>query len=109
VFIDDVVSAVEKVIDRRDVLSGEALNIASGRGIPLEFVAQKISNLLHTCPEYSVIEDRSGDVTRFTADISKAQSVLDWQPSTRLENGLNETIKWFNSQPDLAKDIRNNS
>jgi len=31
-------------------------------------------------------------------DISLARSVLDWEPTTDLDDGLRRTIKYFNAQ-----------
>jgi nucleoside-diphosphate-sugar epimerase len=36
-----------------------------------------------------------GDPQRRKPDISKAQSLLGWQPSTPLELGLRQTIEYF--------------
>ena len=40
------------------------------------------------------------DPKRRRPDISKARTLLDWEPRTSLENGLRQTIAWFEAQAD---------
>jgi UDP-glucose 4-epimerase len=105
VFVEDVIEAIESVMQRREMVSGETINIASGKGMPLHFVAKKIYEQIDACPEYTTVENRSGDVSRFTADISKASSLLNWGPSTEFDIGLRETINWFGDHTDVMAEI----
>ena len=41
---------------------------------------------------------READVTGTFADISKAGSMLGWQPATPLADGLAGTVEWFRSK-----------
>ncbi|WP_158293631.1 NAD(P)-dependent oxidoreductase [Halorubrum sp. GN12_10-3_MGM] len=106
VFIDDVTEAIEATIERRKSLSGEALNIASGTATPLENVAKIISEFIGPCPGYTVVQGRSGDVSRFSANVFKASSVLGWDPETDLMSGLRKTIEWFEEHPEVRTKIR---
>jgi len=38
---------------------------------------------------------RAGDVRHSQADISKAQSLLDYKPTYKIENGLEESMVWY--------------
>jgi UDP-glucuronate decarboxylase len=42
------------------------------------------------------------DPRRRKPDISRAIELLDWTPTTSLENGLRKTIAWFDAQRRLA-------
>jgi UDP-glucuronate decarboxylase len=42
------------------------------------------------------------DPKRRKPDISRAIELLDWSPTTSLENGLRKTIAWFDAQRRLA-------
>ena len=41
---------------------------------------------------------RPGDVDRHYADISKARRLLDFEPRTSLDEGLEQTLAWFRSE-----------
>lgn len=39
------------------------------------------------------------------ADISKAKTLLDWEPKVSLEEGIEKTIHWYFKNRDLMKNI----
>ena len=41
------------------------------------------------------VEDRLGHDRRYSIDSSRAQSELDWTPSTKFSEGLRETVDWY--------------
>jgi UDP-glucuronate 4-epimerase len=43
-----------------------------------------------------------GDVPMTYADITKARRLLDYQPATRVEDGIRKFVDWFRAQPPLA-------
>jgi nucleoside-diphosphate-sugar epimerase len=43
-------------------------------------------------------EPRTGDVKDSQADISKAQSLLGYQPTVSSEEGLKRTLEWYRSE-----------
>ena len=45
-------------------------------------------------PEIKQLPTQPGDVTRTYADISKAKDLLDWQPETSIEEGLQVFADW---------------
>ena len=72
---------------------GEVINIASGKPISIEEVVNKIINIVHSGrPQFGQIPYRNGENMELYANISKANSMLDWQPKTSLDNGLKITI-----------------
>ena len=40
-------------------------------------------------------DPRPGDIKHSYADVSKAKSYFDYNPSYEIKDGLKETIKWF--------------
>ena len=45
------------------------------------------------------------DVPSSWADISKARKLLEWEPKTYLEEGLDRLIDWYLENRDWAKEI----
>ena len=41
------------------------------------------------------VEQRPGEVQRLIADISKAKSILGWEPKYSIEEGLKKFIDWY--------------
>lgn len=70
------------------------VNIGSGKAIPIKIVAEKIAQL--SGKGMKVIYDETRPVGPFsrTADISRARSLLGWEPQTSLDEGLAHTYSW---------------
>ena len=109
VHVDDVVNAIKSTVQRLEAVNGEAINIGSGKGIPLTDVARYISEAIDSCPGWTIGADRSGDVDRYVSDISKANALLNYQPSTDFQTGLSETIDWYLNRDAVLEKIRHST
>jgi UDP-glucuronate 4-epimerase len=47
----------------------------------------------------------AADVTATWADITKARTMLKWEPTTTLEAGVGALVDWYMRERDWAKDI----
>lgn len=102
IYIDDVVRAFLLVADNPH--PGEIINIGSGKEMTLLEAAKII--LKSTKAKVSIEVGgvgRSFDKTNimWQADISKAKSLLGWQPMISQEEGLIKTIKWYRENKNL--------
>lgn len=52
------------------------------------------------------VQDRPGHDRRYAIDCSKAEAELGWQPSVTFEEGLRETIAWYQSNQDWVNQVR---
>lgn len=91
-----------------DSLIGQAVNIARGHEVSINDLARIIAEKLgkkNIKPVYE--QKRPGDVMRHYADISKAGSLLGFQPEIDIEQGISHYIDWFLSRnyniPELLK------
>jgi nucleoside-diphosphate-sugar epimerase len=67
--------------------------------------AQQITNTEHL--KYIFTEPRAGDIKHCSADISKAEKLLGFQPRIRLEDGLLSLVKWRqNAMHDVKQSLR---
>lgn len=94
-FIDDFVRAVFLALDNTNAY-GQVINISSGDPTSIKDMVEKVVNLLSGGqPEFGRIPYREGENMSLYADISRANSLLQWKPEITLEQGLKETIDWF--------------
>jgi len=95
-FVDDcvsgIVAGIEKLVGGE--ASGETFNLACGRGYTLASLVEIISKTLAVDPQVTTEPTRSGEVTRYVADISKARQLLGYIPRTTLEEGVPREIEW---------------
>lgn len=98
-FVDDTCRALDCVLHcDADRVVGEVINIGSGESRPLSEIAPLIVRKM--CKPMSLVTyvgDRPGQVFRHTADRSKAQRLLGWQPSITFDEGIDRTIEWYKS------------
>ncbi len=78
--------------------NGEVINIATGKRVNLLQLVGQINNHLGTNIEPIHAEERVGDVKHSRADITKARSLLGYEPIVNFESGLKQTIEWYQSR-----------
>ncbi|MBI4918608.1 SDR family oxidoreductase [archaeon] len=93
-YVDDVLQANILACESQDA-PGEVFNIAYGNSTSLNDLLLEINQILSTDIKPKRVEPRPGDVKQSCADISKAQQLLGYHPSTRFILGLERTIEWY--------------
>ena len=104
-FIEDVVDANIKALKP---IGFEVFNIGSGDPHPLlDFVdyTQETINP-DDFPTYNLHPPNNLDAPFTWADNSKARDILGWKPETSLQEGIEATVKWYNSNRSLLKTIK---
>jgi dTDP-glucose 4,6-dehydratase len=96
-YVEDTCRALDCLshCDRKHVV-GEVINIGCGQHVTLSEIASVIVRKLNK-PESLItyVGDRPGQVFRHTADNNKAQRLLGWHPQVSFEQGLDQTITWY--------------
>ena len=91
-FVNDVVQA--------NILAAESnvrgvFNIAVGNRITINGLAEMLMKIMNRNFEITYEDCRPGDIKHSLADITKAKSHFNYTPEFDIENGLKETVKWF--------------
>jgi nucleoside-diphosphate-sugar epimerase len=89
-YVSNVVGANVLAADAADA-GGTVLNIATGRRASVSELADAIGDALGRPVEKEFLPTRTGDVRDSWADISAAESVLGYEPSVGLDEGLRLT------------------
>jgi UDP-glucose 4-epimerase len=103
--IDDCVNGVLKVVNNFNKATGTTFNIASGHGTSLVEMAKIIVELTESNVDIQVESNRTGEVARYVADISKARQLLGYEPEYSIDDGLASTVDWYAERTDLFDDI----
>ena len=85
-----------------DAAIGQTINIASGQEISLRSLAHKIAAICgwHE-PVLEINESPFGLIGRCWADIGRARNLLNYQPSTPLERGLELLLQWLQREDNV--------
>lgn len=86
VHVDDVVQANLRAAKTDS--TGRAINIGSGDSVSIRGLADMVRRIADTETEVKQVAPRSGDIRHSTADISRAQRLLGYEPTVSLQEGL---------------------
>lgn len=92
-FIDDIVNGVLSAIDQTNGF--EIINLGNSHPVELGRFIEILEHELGTTAKKNMMPMQPGDVLATYADITKAKSMLNWQPTTSIEEGLKKFILWF--------------
>lgn len=88
-------------------INGSVINLGANRGISVGELIEKVAQLMGQevtieCEDKRVRPPHS-EVSRLICSNQKAQELLGWQPTIRLEEGLRETIDWLKHNKRVYK------
>jgi UDP-glucose 4-epimerase len=97
-YIDNNVSAnLLATTAPAEKVAGRVLNIATGHQITLNETVKILRKLSGYSGEVKYGPERTGDIKRSYADISRAQQALGYKPIVGFEEGLKKTLAWYRS------------
>ncbi len=96
-YVANVVQA-NMLANQAGEISGEVINLACGEKTTVNQLFESIKQILHK--DISPIHEdfRPGDIRHSFADITKAQKLLKYEPKISFDEGLQETILWYQSR-----------
>ena len=101
--VRDLARAYQAAFERREAVSGQAINIGGGPGNTLsllELIGLLEENLKISVPlQWS--DWRPGDQPVFVCGLEKAQRMLEWQPTIPVCEGVVELIRWVRDNKNL--------
>lgn len=102
VYVRDVASAVVLAVTRelpeRDRIDARAFNIGTGVATSVNDLAQTLLRASGRSVPIEYAPHRPGEQQHSYLNVSKARSLLGWQPSVTLHDGLVETFNWFQAR-----------
>jgi nucleoside-diphosphate-sugar epimerase len=93
-YVANVVDGVLRACEAPGV-SGEVINVATSGRISLNDLFAEVKKIVGATVEPTYAAPRAGDVRDSQADISKARTLLGYEPRVSFEEGLKRTIDWY--------------
>ncbi len=94
-YIDDCVNGIVLGIDKWDTAKNDTYNLAYGEGTTILHLAERMKELLKSSSPIEIGTARTGEVTHYIADISKAQKKLGYAPQTPFDRGIEKAVEWY--------------
>ncbi len=95
-FVENAVQANIKAMfcENKNAL-GQVFNIAVGEKISVNELFNTLKKITGSSLNAIYREERRGDVKNSLADISRAKTILGYEPTVFVEEGLRKTVEWF--------------
>jgi len=94
-YVSDLVEGLKKAMFA-EATKGEIFNLGNPEEYKISELAQKIIELLNSKSKVTFSGSfRPDDPMQRCPDITKAQTVLNWEPKVKLEEGLIKTIEYY--------------
>jgi UDP-glucuronate 4-epimerase len=93
-YIDDIIAGVRAAIEY-DQSNYEIINLGESRTVELRELIGLLEGALGNRAEIDQQPTQPGDVPQTFADIAKARRLLNYDPQTQIEDGINKFVEWF--------------
>jgi len=103
-YVKDICSGFLAIANSSKTI-GEEINIATGKDVSIEELANKIIKKIN--PKAKIVLDKlrsrpeKSEVERLVGSRKKISTLTDWKPKHSLDKGLDKTIAWFESKENL--------
>jgi UDP-glucuronate 4-epimerase len=101
-YVDDIIQGVRAAIDY-DQSKHEIINLGESQTIELRELIELLEKSLGKKALIERQEMQPGDVPLTFADISKARELLNYNPTTKIEQGIPKFVEWFKVNNDTLK------
>lgn len=96
-YVGDVVSA-NLAAAGADCAPGTVLNVAGGSSVTMAHLIELVEQLAGARIDVVRNDDQAGDVRRTGADTSAARTMLGWEPTTTLQEGVAAQVEWHRAR-----------
>ena len=103
-YIDDLVDGIIKILIKKDNLSGEIINLGSGKPTKIKKIIKNVVNLVGSGkPIFGKVRFRKDEINKLYPNLNKAKKLINWAPKTDLNLGLKKTILFYKKNKFLFK------
>lgn len=99
-YIDDCVDGIVLAVENFESAKNDTYNLAFGEGTTIMHLAEKVVELLGSSSQIEATSSRTGEVTHYIADISKAKKAFGYNPKTNFEDGIRKSMEWYEANAD---------
>ncbi|GAB3669303.1 GDP-mannose 4,6-dehydratase [Halopiger thermotolerans] len=107
-YIDDIVDANLTLLET-DAADGEAMNIGSTGNITIEELAEHIIDETDADVGLEYDDAKEADARHTHADVSKANELIGYEPSTSIREGVSQFVDWYRDNREWYEPLVLNS
>ncbi|MFX3617790.1 MAG: dTDP-glucose 4,6-dehydratase [Sporolactobacillus sp.] len=96
-YVKDHCRALQMLLEKGK--PGEIYNIGGHEEHTNREIAERIAHLIGSEPVIAQVSDRPGHDRRYAMNASKIETEIGWKPQTAFDEGLRDTVKWYQAHP----------
>jgi len=96
-YVADIVDGTIKALDNVEKFGFEIINLGNSKPVPVTYLVALLEKALGKKTKTKRAPLPMGDVPITYADATKAKKLLNWQPTTPIEQGVKKFAAWFKS------------
>lgn len=101
-YIDDI---VDGIVNATGIKEGyEIINLGNSDVVELRYLIRVIEQNLGKKAKIKELPDQPGDVPITYADISKARSLIRYNPQVKIEEGVRRFVEWYRNERTVFQD-----
>lgn len=97
-YIEDAIQGVVAGIYHFESAKNKVFNLSGGEGISIYDVGMKLIQLLNSEARILCSSNRTGEVVKYVADITRAKEMLKYCPTVSIDDGLRKTVDWMRKE-----------
>ena len=102
-YVDDIARGTIAAIKP---LGYEIINLGGHELITINELIASLERIIGNRAEIENHPRHPADMLTSQADVSKAKSLLDWEPKVSLEEGIEKLVQWYQQERSWTKDIK---
>jgi len=102
-YVDDI---AQGTISALKPLGYEIINLGGHEPMTINELIASLERNIGNRAEIVYHPRHPADMLTSQADVSKAKSLLDWEPQVTLEEGIEKLVQWYQQERSWAKDIK---
>ena len=99
--VDGIIKSCEYTMNNENVY--EILNLGNSSPVSLKEMINTIGKAVGVEPKINQLPMQPGDVERTYADVSKAKALIEYEPKTSFEQGIQNFVNWYKENQELYK------
>ena len=107
IYVGDIVDAYVKLLTAFPSFNRhEVFNVGTGQAVSIRKIGLRLKEIIKTDAAllWGTIEHRKNEAWFVCADVTKAKTLLGWQPRVNiLEEGLPLTVEWYRQESAISK------
>ena len=96
-YIDDIIDGIMKSVlylESREKVY-EIINLGENEVVTLSEMLSELEKALGKSANKKMLPMQAGDVLKTNADITKAKTLIGYEPTTNFQNGIKKFVEWF--------------